>query len=260
MQGSTSYNLGFAAAVCVVCAVVVSSAAVALKNRQEVNADLDKQRNVLVAAGLAEDGEELTREEIESRFARIRQMVIDLQTGEEATDIDPADFDYRKEVTDPATSRRAPDNPSRIQRLGTDVLVYLVEDDKGALQTVVLPIEGYGLWGTLYGFLALDADLTTIKGITFYEDKETPGLGGEVNNPRWKALWRGRRAFNDQEKPAIAVIKGTAGPPSEDPYHVDGLSGATMTSRGVTNLLHFWLGENGFGPFLEKLRQKGEAT
>jgi Na+-transporting NADH:ubiquinone oxidoreductase subunit C len=260
MQGSTSYNIGFATAVCIVCAVVVSSSAVSLKDRQQTNASLDKHRNVLVAAGLATEGEELSDEEIEERFAHIRRVVIDLEAGEEAPDIDPATFDYRKEAADPATSHRAPENASRVQRLAKYALVYRVEDESGALETLVLPVEGYGLWGTLYGFLALDADLETIRGITFYEHKETPGLGGEVDNPKWKALWKGRRAFDDQMNPKIAVIKGPAGPPSEDPYDVDGLSGATMTSRGVTNLLHFWLGENGYRPYLERLRQEGDVT
>lgn len=260
MQGSTLYNLWFATAICVVCAIVVSSSAVSLKDRQEVNANLDKHRNVLVAAGLAEEGEELSRDEIEERFSHIRRVVVELETGQAAPDIDPDAFDYRKEAADPATSQRAPENASRVQRLANHNLVYLVQDESGTLQTLVLPVEGYGLWGTLYGFLALDADLETIKGITFYEHKETPGLGGEVDNPRWKALWKGRRAFDEDLNPSIAVIKGSAGPPSQDPYHVDGLSGATMTSRGVTNLLHFWLGENGFGPFLEQLRQNGEVT
>jgi Na+-transporting NADH:ubiquinone oxidoreductase subunit C len=259
MQGSTLYNIWFATAVCVVCAIIVSSSAVFLKDRQNTNANLDKKRNVLVAAGLAADGEDLTREEIEERFRPVRQVVIDLETGEEARDIDPATFDYRREAADPVTSRAAPENPSRVQRLARHALVYLVQDETGALKTLVLPVEGYGLWGTLYGFLALDADLNTIRGITFYDHKETPGLGDEIDNPRWKALWDGRRAFDEKLSPRITVIKGPAGPPTEDPYRVDGLSGATLTGRGVTNLIHFWLGENGFGPFLEKLRQKGDV-
>ena len=260
MQGSTFYNLWFATAVCVVCAIVVSSSAVSLKDRQDMNAALDKQRNVLVAAGLAEDGEQLNRQEIEERFAPIRRVVIDLETGQEAPDIEPGEFDYRKAAADPDTSREAPDNPSRVQRLADHALVYQLQDESGALKTLVLPVEGYGLWGTLYGFLALEADLETISGITFYDHKETPGLGGEVDNPRWKALWKGRQAFDDQQNPKITVIKGPAGPPSEDPFRVDGLSGATITSRGVTNLVHFWLGENGFGPYLEKLRERGDIT
>ena len=256
MQHSVVYNLWFAAAVCIVCAVVVSSSAVSLKDRQDVNAALDKARNVLVAAGLAEDDEKLSREEVEERFAPIQRIAINLETGEDSPDIDPATFDYRKAALDPRTSRPAPDNLSRVQRVADDAVVYLLQDDDGDIETLILPIEGYGLWRTLYGFLALDgSDLSTIRGITYYEHKETPGLGGEVDNPIWKARWNGRQAFDDELKTQITVIKGPAGPPGEDPYRVDGLSGATITSRGVTNMIHFWLGENGFGPYLDRLRQ-----
>ena len=261
MQHSAQYNLWFAAAISVTCAVFVSGAAVSLKDRQEINAALDKQRNVLIAAGLAKDGEKLSRQEIEERFAPIRQVVIDLETGEENPDIDPATFDYRRAAFDPDTSRPAPDNPSRVQRLADNALVYQLLDGSGAIQILILPIEGYGLWGTLYGFLALDgADLNTIRGITYYDHKETPGLGGEVDNPIWKARWNGRLAFDDELNPKITVIKGPAGPPAEKPYQVDGLSGATITSRGVTNMLHFWLAENGFGPYLNRLRKTEGVT
>jgi len=102
----------------------------------------------------------------------------------------------------------------------------------------------------------MDKDTTTIRGLTFYAHGETPGLGGEVDNPRWKALWPGRKAFDENWKPDIRVIKGQAGSPETDPHHVDGLSGATLTSRGVTNLLLFWLGDQGFGPYLQQFRQQ----
>jgi Na+-transporting NADH:ubiquinone oxidoreductase subunit C len=117
-----------------------------------------------------------------------------------------------------------------------------------------------GLWSILYGYLALDTDLTTIRGITFYEQGETAGLGGEVENPRWKALWPGRRAFDERGNVKIQVKKGVAGPPAEDPYQVDGLSGATLTSRGVTNMIRFWLGPDGFGPFIAQLRNNPRWT
>ena len=128
--------------------------------------------------------------------------------------------------------------------------------DGETLELVVLPVEGLGLWSTLYGFIALDADLETVRGLSFYEHGETPGLGGEVDNPRWKALWPGRKVLADAE-PRIEVVRGRAGSTDEDPYRVDGLAGATMTGRGVTNLLRFWLGEEGFRPYFERLRIEG---
>ncbi len=193
-QHNAFYNLWFCTAVCVVSAVCVSVTAVVLKDRQEENAALDKKRNVLVAAGLADSSERLSGEEIDSRFGPIRQVVIDLKTGEE-TDVDPVGFDQRKATADPKTSEAAPPNTAKVRRLPNQALVYRLEDESGDLEMLILPIEGKGLWSTLYGFLSLDADMNTIKGITFYEHGETPGLGGEVDNPGWKALWKERKAF-----------------------------------------------------------------
>ncbi|MDA1093199.1 MAG: Na(+)-translocating NADH-quinone reductase subunit C [Acidobacteria bacterium] len=260
MQGSVGYNLGFAAVVCFVCAILVSTSAVSLKDRQALNAALDKQKNVLVAAGLADDGESLGAEEVATRFEPIGQVVIDLASGDIAAGVDTDTFDQRAASIDLAQSSAAPDNAASVRRLPNQTLVYEIRDATGRLEMVVLPIEGLGLWGTLYGFVALEGDLQTIRGLTFYEHKETPGLGGEVDNPRWKALWKGRLAFDDALVPAIKVIKGPAGPASDAPYSVDGLSGATITSRGVTNLLHFWLGPDGFGAYLARIRSDQGAA
>ncbi|HJN43425.1 MAG: Na(+)-translocating NADH-quinone reductase subunit C [Acidobacteria bacterium] len=259
MQGSIGYNLAFAAAVCLVCAVVVSSSAVALADRQDRNAALDRQKNVLLAAGLATDDESLDADEVVTRFGPITRIMVNLATGERVGDVDPATFDQRAATIDPVLSRTAPDNAARIARLPNTVLVYEIRDEADRLEAVILPVEGLGLWGTLYGFIALEGDLRTIRGLTFYEHKETPGLGGEVDNPRWKARWTGRLAFDDDLAPAIAVVKGLAGAVADDPHAVDGLSGATLTSRGVTNLLRFWLGPDGFDPYLTRLRAEGSA-
>ncbi len=252
MQHSVRYTLIFAAIICVVCAVMVSSSAVTLKERQEVNAALGKKKNVLEAAGLMQLGEKLAEEEVEKRFASFQPVLVDLATGQEV-DGDTETFNQQKVKKNPATSRDAPDNPSRVFRLPNQALVYKVMGEDGGIEKLVLPIEGYGLWGTLYGFIALGPDLNTVEGITYYDHKETPGLGGEVDNPRWKGLWLGRKIFGTDGKAEIEVIKGAAGPASEAPYKMDGLSGATITSRGVTNMLHFWLGPDAFGPYLENL-------
>ncbi|MGB0764601.1 MAG: NADH:ubiquinone reductase (Na(+)-transporting) subunit C, partial [Luminiphilus sp.] len=116
----------------------------------------------------------------------------------------------------------------------------------------------YGLWSTLYGFVALESDGNTIAGLGFYEHKETPGLGGEVDNPRWKNLWKGKQVYRDGAV-AISVVKGSVDQGSDAAnWQVDGLSGATLTSRGVSNLVQYWLGEDGFEPYLRNLRE-GDA-
>jgi len=256
-QHSTWYILKFSTVVCVVCSLMVSASAVLLKSRQDENVILDRQKNVLKTAGLMQPGQSLSREQVQALFDRnIKAVVVELKTGQE-TDIDPLTFDQQASAKDPATSTPAPPNNAGILRLPNHVLVYKVARD-GRLDKLILPIEGKGLWSTLYGYLAIQADGHTIGGITFYQHGETPGLGGEVDNPKWQKLWQGRKAFDAQGQPKIEVIKGHAGPPQADPYKVDGLSGATITSRGVSHFVQFWLGEHGFGPYLEKLKQRGE--
>ena len=249
------YTLGFSAAVCIVCAVLVSTSAVTLRERQEINAELDRKRNVLMAAGLLAEGATASREEIERLFTSFEIVAVDLRTGEEDPTFETTGYDARRALNDPEASRSVPRNPAQILRIPNHQLVYRKLDDTGQLELIVLPVEGKGLWSTLYGFLALDADLTTIRGLAFYQHLETPGLGGEVDNPRWKALWPGRIAFDETGEPVIAVARGRVGPPQQDPHRVDGLAGATLTSRGVTSLLQFWLGERGFGSYLEHLKE-----
>lgn len=241
---------------CIVCSVLVSAAVVMLQPVQEVNSLLDRKRNILAAAGMLEEGRS-----VEEQFSQVITRVVDLRTGRFADDVqDPLKYDQRKAIKDPALSDAlsAEQDIAKINRREQYSLVYLVKDANGAIERIILPIRGYGLWSTLYGFVALEADANTIAGIGFYQHGETPGLGGEVDNPRWKAFWPGKQVYRDGEV-HIGLIKGSVDPASANaPWEVDGLAGATLTSRGVTNLVHFWLGENGFEPFLNNLRA-GEA-
>ena len=256
MRHSVAYTILFAGAICVVCAILVSTSAVSLSDLQDANAALDKRKNVLLAAGLIDSSQRVMAEDVEKLFENVSTVVIDLESGEPAPDVKADAYDQQKAKTDPALSREAPPNAAVIKRLPKYAVVYHVLGEQGDVEMMVLPIEGYGLWSTLYGFLALDADAKTIRGLTYYQHGETPGLGGEVDNPRWKGFWPGRIAFDDSGEVVIEVIKGQAGPASADPHQVDGLAGATITSRGVTNMLRFWLGENGFATYLENFRQR----
>jgi Na+-transporting NADH:ubiquinone oxidoreductase subunit C len=259
-QDSNTYIIGFATAVCLVCSIVVSTSAVALRDRQNRNKVLDRQTKVLVVAGVLEEGQATTPEEVERLFeSHIETRIVDLKSGDYDETIDPETYDQRKATREPDQSSAAPANNAGLTRVPEKAVVYRRLED-GEVQSLILPVEGKGLWSTLYGFIALAPDTTTVQGITFYEHGETPGLGGEVDNPNWKALWVGRQAYDEDWQPAIEVVKGVAGPAAEDPYRVDGLSGSTLTSRGVTNLVQFWLGENGFNPYLEKIRSQGSAS
>ena len=240
---------------CIACSVVVSTAAVVLKPAQQVNKTRDLKRNILMAAGLYDAG--LT---VEEQFQRVDTRVVDIATGQYVEGVDAGTFDQRAAAKDPDTSRAldAETDTAKILRQSKYALVYLVNDDQGELDKVILPIHGYGLWSTLYGFIALESDANTIAGLGFYEHSETPGLGGEVDNPRWKGLWQGKQVYRDGDV-AIAVLKGNANPQSNNAaWEVDGLSGATITSNGVTYLIQFWLGADGFGPFIKNFK-KGQA-
>lgn len=246
--------IGVALALCVVCSVVVSTAAVQLKPAQEINKTRDLKRNILQAAGLYD-----ASQSVESQFESISTRVVDLRTGRFTDEVDPTSFDQRSASKDPSNSAELDDEQdvAKISRREHYSLVYLVENS-GAIEKIILPVRGYGLWSTLYGFVALESDANTVVGLGFYEHGETPGLGGEVDNPRWKAFWPGKQVYRDGEV-EIALAKGAVDPASTDaPWRVDGLSGATLTSRGVTNLVQFWLGEDGFQPFLANLKA-GEA-
>ena len=254
MQYSVGYTILFAAAVCLVCSLFVATTSVTLRSRVEENVLLDQREKVLSVAGMITPGKDLSREEINELFeSNLVPKVVDLRSGVYADDVAPAAYDQRKAAKDPLQSREAPPNAAKVRRIPNRGLVYLIQPGD-EVEGVIVPVEGLGLWGNLYGYLALEPDARTIRGLTFYEHGETPGLGGEVDNPRWKALWPGRLATDENGKPMIRVVKGRAGPAEEDPYEVDGLSGATITSNGVTNLMQFWLGDEGFGPYLANLR------
>jgi Na+-transporting NADH:ubiquinone oxidoreductase subunit C len=247
---SINKTLLVALALCVVCSVIVSTAAVMLKPMQVANVELDMKRNILGAAGMLEEGAD-----IDSQFSQITARVIDLRTGHFSDQVDANEYDQIKAAKDPAESESLPSNmdQAKLGRREHYGLVYLV-GDANKPEIVIIPVRGAGLWGPLFGYLAVEGDFNTIAGLGFYQHKETPGLGGEVDNPRWKAQWPGKRVYRD-DKVAIQLIKGAVdrnGPNAA--YEVDGLSGATLTSRGVSNLIQFWLGDEGYGPFLANLK------
>jgi len=256
---STARTLTVALLVCLVCSVFVAGAAVALRPTQEANRQLDKQRSILSIAGLGEAG--MSARQVRDLYAqRITARVVDLETGTFTDELDPTSFDPLAAAKDPQLSKALPGQQdiASIKRRERYTTVYLVESE-GELQTLVLPVRGYGLWSTLYGFIAVEGDLNTVAGFGFYQHGETPGLGGEVDNPKWKSLWLGKSLFDENGNLAVQIVKGNVDAQSPKAIHqVDGLAGAALTSNGVNNLLHFWLGENGFGSFIAKLRA-GEA-
>jgi len=256
-EESTRHNFAVTATLAVVCSLLVSVTAIGLNDRKEANRELDRKRNILAVAGLYDEAVP-----VDEAFAAIETRVIDLETGEYVEDGQvPEDYDQRLALSSPKLSEKVPadEDIAGISRKEKYSYVYLVKDGDRISQ-VILPIRGRGLFSTLYAYLSLDADLETVHGITFYEHGETAGLGAEVENPTWTAKWPEKKMYGDDGSVKLSVVKGVVDPaaPNAD-YQVDGLSGATMTSNGVTRLVHYWFGENGFGPFLAKLPKEEGA-
>jgi len=273
-KDSTARTFIVATCVCVVCSVVVCTAAVFLKPIQDVQREADKKRNVLAAAGVDQwQGKKLdalTPDEVLRAFDdEIETRWLQMDTGKfvDEKDVPPECLDEVKAVksSNEKLSKKLAEDPARIGRRANYRQVYLRKTE-GRIETLILPIRGKGLWSTLFGFIALDSDGRTIKSLAFYQHGETPGLGGEIDNPNWKALWVGKKAFDESAQgtdqawePAIEVIKGTVTP--DDPrrdYRVNGLSGATLTANGVSKLVRFWLGREGYGPLLKQLKRGGD--
>ncbi len=251
---SLEKTINVALALCLVCAVLVSLATVALRPLQSHNKALDMKKNILDVAGLLQDGTNIDQAFKE----RIEAKLVDLATGEYVEgNVD--EYDQRKAAKDPAQNEVIPveKDIASIRTKAKIAKVFLVKNGD-QLQSIILPINGYGLWSTMYGFLALEADGQTVQSINLYDQGETPGLGGEVVNPNWRALWKGKKVYGDNGDVALTLVKGTVDTSRPDAVNkVDGLAGATLTSRGVSNLILYWMGPEGFAPYLNKIKSNG---
>lgn len=237
-----------------VCSIIVSTAAVSLKDKQEFNAKLDKQSNIVSVAGLNADTPE---DVLKSYSESIEPRLVDFKTGElVGTTEEAAKFNQRVAANDPSQSIKVDTDRdvAKIVRRSNKGLIYLVKDGE-EITKYIIPIHGNGLWSMMYAFIAVETDGNTLDGITYYEQGETPGLGAEVENPKWRAQFVGKKLFDENGQPAIKVVKG--GAPEGSEHGVDGLSGATLTSNGVQYTFDFWLGDMGYGPFLAKVRDGG---
>ncbi|NQU62784.1 MAG: Na(+)-translocating NADH-quinone reductase subunit C [SAR324 cluster bacterium] len=247
-------TLAVAGLLCIVCSVLVSTAAVKLKPLQERNKALSTKKNILQAAGLMEEGKD-----IEQLFRKIQMRFVNLDSGEFDDSVNAEKYSQKAAVKDPGKSIKIPTDQdiAKIKRRAMIVPVFLVQDGDN-LKTIILPIHGKGLWSTMYAFLALEGDGNTVKGYTFYDHGETPGLGGEVDNPLWKNQWVGKKLYDKDWNLAVEILKGRVNAENPNAIHqADGLSGATLTTVGVNNLMHYWLSENGFGKFLARIRNQG---
>lgn len=250
-KNSKAYTLLVATVICLAGSVLVSTAAVSLRPLQQANQAMDQRINILRVAGLYQPGIDV----LAVFDDRVEVKVIDFTSGEVADHIDPATFDPAAAARDPAqriTLRGAED----IAGVGSHAkygLIYLIRSEDGELERFVVPAHGYGLWSTMYAFIALEADANTVADIAYYQHAETPGLGGEIENDRWQSQWEGKKIYDEGGDVAFRLVRGGAS--SDDPHGVDALAGATLTSNGVTNTVRYWLSDSAYRPYLEKMRK-----
>lgn len=261
-----------AISLCLVCALLVSSAAVGLKSMQDANALNDRQSNIVKVTGFTDEDVATAGGVGELFAARFETQIIDLETGQVAPEacqvaVEAAGKKVNNIVDDYDQiwcSKSKKESVSDRLDKKTDIVgikyrekyaqVFTLKSEAGEIEKYVFPVRGYGLWSMMQGYMAVEPDLETVAGLTFYAQGETPGLGGEVTNPRWKAKWPGKEIYKDGEV-ALEVKKGDQ---SSNNYGVDALSGATITSNGVTNMVEFWMGERGYGPYIAQ--QKGSPS
>jgi NADH:ubiquinone oxidoreductase, Na(+)-translocating, C subunit len=249
--------LKFATIVCLFCSLFVSTAAVSLRGFQKQNAENEKKVNILRAAGLAGAEERLSTKQINEKFAQIIPLVIDLKTGEPARDKNPLTYNMYSAAQSDNEGHALTDDPAGIKRIAKEGLAYVVADGD-QISRLVLPIQGYGLWSTMYGFTALSFKdkQPTLTGITFYQHAETPGLGARITEPEWQEKWADIVPYDDNGNPHIDLVKVRN---HEAKNQVDAIAGATLTSNGVEHMMNFWLGEQGYKPLVDHIRN-GEIT
>jgi len=240
-------------AVCLVCSLVVSAAAIWLRPLHREHLKREQRAHVLEMLeqqpGLSKLLGGIDPSAIETR-------IVNLDRGEEDTDIDAATYDPRAAARDPARSTTIPKERdfAGIERRARWARVYVIRHE-GRIRSLILPIFGRGYGGLIHGYLALEGDANTIAGISFYEHTETPGIGDEITHGAWRERWHGKRVRNAEGKVRIRVVDEEAAKTDEDPLHrVDAIGGATRSSQGVGNMVRFWMGDDGFGPYLRSLQ------
>lgn len=244
--------------VALVCSVLVSASTVGLRPIQERNALIERSRNIVALSGLVEPGQSLSGEEVLAALQQMDARVINIDTGEFDDAIDPDEFQPRAAVLDPELGTAIPADLDLAQlgRRSRFEIVYLAYD-RGEIARVILPIVGQGMWSTLYGYIALESDLSTIAAATFYEQAETAGIGDRIADPDWLAGWEGRALYAADGSYRFRIAPGPVDPGSAAAAHeVDGISGASVTATAVSRLVRYWFGPHGYAPFLESLRNE----
>ena len=224
---SDAYTIIFTMIVAVILGLGLSMTADSLRERQKLNVQLDIKKNILSVLGF-EQNANWTDEDVQTMYDNNISEIIISSAGEVIEDNNDSSEDTYKIYQ---------------SRDGSKVTGYAI------------PIAGKGLWGTMYGYFAIEPDVATAKGITFYKHKETPGLGAEVDKDWFKNNFIGKKFIDDSgELVSIEVIKGFVSDKDPDSkYKVDGISGATITGTGLTTFLKADLQK--YEPYFARIRK-----
>jgi len=253
MKESVFKTLTVAFTVCLVCSLVVSYTAVGLRDLQNANKLNDERMKILQSANMYDP-----LLSVESQFKNLEMKYVDFNSGtvlDSYMNFNIEEYDQISTTRDPLLSTKIPasEDIAIIKNRENVGKFYISRNENGDLDKIILPIRGYGLWGTLFGYISIENDFNTVAGLEFYSHKETPGLGAEVDNPKWKSIWPGKKIYKD-DSVELVVMKGLVPSDADNiDYKVDGLSGATLTSRGVTNMISYWFGDSGYSKLLSEL-------
>ena len=243
--------LGVAFGVSLVCSLLVSSVHLLLQPRRTAN--LEQYQKELFSA-FVENIPGLSTSMLSSAIDGMQSKVIDLTTGWYSTDYSTDEVDLQQFSENPTLSIAIPAEAdvAGLQRRSNFAPVYILENE-GKPEYVILQLMGYGYQSLIKSWIILGSDLNTVQSLTIYEQNETPGLGSRITSESWQKNFEGKQLHDNSGERMLVVVKaGTA-----TDFEVDGITGATRTGNGISNMIGFWFGELGYRRFLEKLKAQG---
>jgi len=255
---SLSQTFAMAIGVALACSLLVSAAVQYFRPMQLAYVALERNRVIVQSGGLLSANEIASDREVASAFRNLEARLVDLRTGEFSAAADPMVYNQREAALDETSSSPIPEefDLAKLGRRAHFAPVYIRRENDGIVR-VVLPIYGQGMWSVISGYLSLGPDLNTIEALHIFEHEETPGIGDRIEDPQWLEKWSGKRVFDQGGVPRVRVAGGVVDPTSPEALHaVDAITGATVTADAVSRMVRFWMGREGFGPFLDKLREQ----
>lgn len=238
-----------------VCSVLVTVAAVTLQPIQKAYQHLERNRTIVEISGLSQNVKQLSDKEVVNLFQSIEARIIDLDSGTFNTNFNPDTFDSWQVDDNPELSIVIPTEQdlAKLGHRSRFVTIYLV-NDSDTLNRMILPIKGQGMWSMIYGFIAIEKDLNSIVDISFYQQKETAGIGDKILHPDWQASWKKRKLYDDHD--ALQLGSGSSQTAQLSVHQIDAISGATVTVDAVKNMVRYWFGTHGYARFLHAYRKE----